>query len=175
MHVDYKKLNSIADFLRERGLKLALVESMTAGYFSAVWSLQVHAGDFLEGSIVAFSREVKESLLKVPPSLIETYTTESLIVTERMVTKLRDLIVADVYIGITGLAYGGGDIHPTAEVGDVFLVFYYNQQTLYVPIQAKYRDAAEVYMSAFNQSLQHLEDFLHNHSHYKSNSHENEL
>ncbi len=175
MKVDYKRLNSIADFLKRNGLKLALVESMTAGYFSTVWSLQVEAGDFLEGAIVAFSREVKETLLKVPASLIEMYTTESLIVTESMVMKLRELIKADVYVGITGLAYEGDHIHPTAEAGDVFLVLYYNEQTLYIPIKAKYNNAAEVYMSAFNQSLQYMEEFLHNHSLYKSNSYENEL
>jgi len=175
MKIDYKRLNSVADFMKENGLKLAIVESMTAGYFSAVWSLQVEAGDFLEGAIIAFSRQVKESLLGVPSALIETYTTESLIVTESMVMKLRELITADVYIGITGLAYEGDHVHPTAEAGDVFLVLYYNKQTLYIPIKAKYNNAAEVYMSAFNQSLQYLEEFLHNHSLYKSNCYENEL
>src|SRR5690606_6280881 len=156
-----KRLNYIAGFLKKNGLKLALVESMTAGYFSTVWSLQVDAGDFLEGAIVAFSRQVKETLLEVPSSLIEAYTTESLIVTESMVMKLRELIAADVYIGITGLAYEGENPHPTAEAGDVFLVIYYKKQTLYIPIKAKYNNAAEVYMSAFNQSLQYLEEFLH--------------
>ncbi|GEM_PF-889144 len=160
MRVDYKKLNHIADFLTKNRLKLALVESMTAGYFSTVWSLQAESGSFFEGAIVAFTRQVKETLLAVPSSLIETYTTESLIVTESMVMKLRELITADVYLGITGLAYAGDHIHPTAEAGDVFLVLYYNEETLYVPIKAKYNNAADVYMSAFNQSLQYIEEFL---------------
>lgn len=161
MKIDDKRLNRIADFFTKNGLKLALVESMTAGYFSAVWSLQVDAGSFFEGSIVAFSRQVKETLLKVPSSLIDSYTAESLIVTESMIMRLQELIAADVYLGITGLAYEGDDVHPTAQVGDVFLVLYYNKETLYIPIKAKYRNAADVYMSAFNQSLQHMEDFLH--------------
>lgn len=156
MEIHDELMDKIACYFVENKLKLAIVESMSAGYFSAVWSQQIQADDYLLGGVVAFRREVKETLLDVSSSLIDTFTAESLIVTEKMVEGLQKRLQADIYIGITGLAYEGNKKHPCAQKGDLFLVIRYIDSIWRYPAHVEGANAADICVSAFNLCLYYL-------------------
>ncbi|MFC3198046.1 CinA family protein [Parapedobacter deserti] len=107
--------------LARRGLHLAFAESATAGALAAVFSQSRDSGDVLKGGVVCYDVCLKEDLLKVPRALIERYTPESMEVTQAMTYQLRDLIAADIHIGVTGLTKPGGSESPEKPVGTMFI------------------------------------------------------
>lgn len=63
-----------AQLLAEQELKIAFVESATAGRLAAEFSLTNHAGKCLLGSLVCYDACIKQDLLKVPKELIDQFT-----------------------------------------------------------------------------------------------------
>ncbi len=158
--IDHRKLNTIAEELQSRRLKLALTESMTGGFMSSVWSLQTEAGDYLMGNLVCFNEAVKVDVLGVPQELIAQFTAESMEVTEAMLFGLKKLFKAEVYCAITGLAYQGKDKHPTAEPGDVFLVVSFGNKILQRKLKFHARNAGDIYIQSFNASMEMIGELL---------------
>jgi len=160
VRIDHQLLNKVAAELVKRRWTLATVESMTAGFLSSIWSLQVDAGDILKGSIVCFEESVKTQLLRVPQYLIDTYTAESMEVTKALIPGLKKRMPADVHIALTGVAYEGTTKHPTAEVGDVFIAINIHGILVSRVYSLPSRNAADTYVKAFNASLSLLDEFL---------------
>lgn len=156
--INEDKLNRIGEYLRSNKLKLSLVESMPAGFFTSIWSLQTEAGEYLEGSIVCFSEKVKTHVLKVPKNLLDAYSAESMEVTEAMLKSIMDTIPADIHIAITGKAY---DVKQTqknqCETGDVFLSISNKGKIISKKYHFSENNAADVFIRAFNASLDLLE------------------
>lgn len=120
--------NKLVQTLRQRGLTLALAESVTCGLAAHQLSTCIGTSDMLMGSIVCYSPDVKTELLGVSASAIERYTAESQEVTDLLARKLKPLIKADIYAALTGLAAPGGSESKDKPVGTVFLsVFYKNK------------------------------------------------
>ncbi|MGV6943425.1 CinA family protein [Sphingobacterium kyonggiense] len=159
--INHIQLNELGNQLQERGLSLAFVESMTAGFMSSVWSLQVDAGKCLKGGIVCFHESVKTDLLKVPTTLIKQYTAESMEVTMAMLAGLKKLIDADIYFSITGRAYEGEEPNPHAVEGEVFLICSCEEHILQQRLYIAANNAADIYIETFNASLNILEELLH--------------
>lgn len=159
MKINHRKLNQIATYFCDNDYKLALAESMSAGFFSSIWSLQCDSGQYLQGGIVCFSKHVKENLLEVPESIIQEFSAESIEVTEAMLHGLKKRIQADLYIAITGVAYQGVEAQVSAP-GDVYLVIDFQGKTHRRKVEVKTGNAADVYIRAFNQSLLFLDDVL---------------
>ncbi|MEI5984241.1 MULTISPECIES: CinA family protein [Sphingobacterium] len=158
--IDHGKLNTIAEELQARKLKLALTESMTGGFMSSVWSLQTEAGDYLMGNLVCFNIAVKVDVLGVPQELIDQFTAESMEVTEAMLVGLKKLFKADVYCAITGLAYQGKEKHPTAEPGDVFLAVSFENKLLQRKLKFHARNAGDIYIQSFNAGMEMIGELL---------------
>lgn len=57
----------LATVAMERGISVSTAESLTAGNIAAHLGKAPDAGSWFSGGIVAYSREVKQSLLHVPP------------------------------------------------------------------------------------------------------------
>ncbi len=62
----------LIDELRRRRMTVGTAESCTAGMISAEIADVPGASDVLVGGIVSYANEVKEELLDVPASVIET-------------------------------------------------------------------------------------------------------
>jgi nicotinamide-nucleotide amidase len=122
------KSHSLIGQLKEKKLTLALAESMTCGMAAYKLSGTKGVSDVLKGSIVCYTPEVKQSLMKIPQSLIEKYTCESMQVTEALVNKLAKLIPADIHAAITGLASSGGSETKQKPVGTVFFCVRYKNK-----------------------------------------------
>jgi nicotinamide-nucleotide amidase len=60
------QVQQCSQFLAQQHLKIAFVESATAGRLAAEFSLTKDAGDILLGSLVCYDACIKQSVLKVP-------------------------------------------------------------------------------------------------------------
>lgn len=123
-----KRVALFIQTLKEKELKLALVESMTCGLAAHLLAGVPGTSDVLAGSMVCYTPNVKAALMGIPQTMIERYSCESMEVTEALVKKLPKLIRADVYAAITGLASGGGSETADKPVGTVFLVVCYKRR-----------------------------------------------
>jgi PncC family amidohydrolase len=111
--------------MKENGLTLALAESMTCGLAAHQLSTTKGTNDVLSGSIVCYNEDVKLGLFGVPRSTIRKHSCESMQVTEILAKKLKQLIKADVYAAITGLASAGGSETKDKPPGTVFFCIRY--------------------------------------------------
>ena len=61
--IDEPAMHRCGEYLAERGLKLMCAESMTAGFLSSTWALEVCSGNYYLGSIVCYDDSIKKNLL----------------------------------------------------------------------------------------------------------------
>lgn len=110
----------IGEYLKGRGLTLALAESCTGGLLSsAVTDVPGSSGYFL-GSVVAYSNEVKESALGVKAATIRKHGAVSRETAVEMARGVRKALGADISAAITGIAGPGGG-SPEKPVGLVYI------------------------------------------------------
>jgi len=112
--------------LADLGLKVAFIESATAGYLAYQFSLTPHSGEVLIGSLVCYDLKVKEKILNIPKDLIEEYTPESQEVTHYLAEHGHHFFDADIIVACTGLVKPGGSETPEKPVGTFFYSIYYN-------------------------------------------------
>jgi nicotinamide-nucleotide amidase len=94
--------------LYESGKTLATAESCTSGKVAESITLMPGASAYFTGGIVAYSEEVKKSLLNVPEELIEEKTVVSEEVAIRMAEGACEVLNTDYAIATTGVAGPGG-------------------------------------------------------------------
>jgi nicotinamide-nucleotide amidase len=103
---------------RALGRKIAIAESCTGGLVAAAITEVPGSSEVLEASIVSYSNEAKQSLLKVSNDVIETFGAVSIAVAWSMAQGALDVTGADVAVAITGIAGPGGG-SPKKPVGTV--------------------------------------------------------
>lgn len=108
--------------LSTRQLRVATAESCTGGLLGAALTQFAGSSHYYLGGVNAYANEVKQTLIGVPVSLIKEQGAVSAAVAKAMATGIRDRILADVAISITGIAGPGGG---TTEkpVGTVWIGF----------------------------------------------------
>lgn len=95
---------------REKGIRLTAAESCTGGLLAAMLTAVPGASEALEGTLVAYSAKVKESLPGFPAGLIRSAGIVSEAVAAAMARGAASLFSADLAAGITGWAGpDGGD------------------------------------------------------------------
>ena len=106
--------------LTERGQTLAIAESCTGGAIASKFTAMAGASNYLLGGVVAYSNEVKESILGVDPVSLECFGAVSEVVALEMAEGVRRITGADYAIATTGIAGpGGGSKHK--PVGTVWM------------------------------------------------------
>ncbi len=90
--------------LEERGWSLGTAESATGGMVAARITSVPGSSRVYTGSVVAYTNELKTSMLGVDPALIEEHGVVSEPVAEAMADGARRALGVDVAIGITGSA-----------------------------------------------------------------------
>ena len=103
----------VLGLLRERGLTLAVAESVTGGLVTARLTDVPGTSDVLKGGVVSYFSEVKYDLLDVPQGPVVT-----LEAAKAMADGVRKLLEADVGLGVTGVA--GPEEQEGQPVGTVF-------------------------------------------------------
>lgn len=95
--------------LRDRGLKIGLAESCTAGLIAKRITEIPGASDVLECGIISYSSRIKEKLLGVSEKTIERYGVISAETAAEMAAGALAVSGAQLGLGVTGLAGPGGD------------------------------------------------------------------
>ncbi len=110
----------IGELLRKRGLTLAVAESCTGGLVSSLITDVPGSSDYFLGGVVAYSNEVKESVLGVPGEILRTVGAVSPECARAMAVGVRRLLGADIGLATTGIAGPTGGT-PTKPVGLVYI------------------------------------------------------
>jgi nicotinamide-nucleotide amidase len=111
---DVSMEHAVAALLVERGLTLAVAESLTGGLVAARLVNVPGASTWFRGGVVAYASDVKRSLLGVPPGPV---VSEDAV--KAMAAGVRSALGADVGLGVTGVA--GPDPQEDVKPGTVFL------------------------------------------------------
>jgi nicotinamide-nucleotide amidase len=101
---------------RDKGVKLATVESCTGGLIAAVLTAIAGASDVFDRSFVTYSNEAKTELVGVPAALIQAHGAVSEAVAQAMATGGIVHSRATIAVSVTGVAGPGGG-SPTKPVG----------------------------------------------------------
>lgn len=114
-------IDECAGLMAEKKLRVAFVESATAGWLCSEFALTEQSGQILQGGFTCYNADLKISLLGVPKELIDSCTPESQEVTDELARRLGKLIPADIYVAITGLPKPGGSETPEKPMGTMFI------------------------------------------------------
>ena len=105
---------------RLSGKTLVTAESLTGGGIGAALTAVSGSSAVYKGGIISYTNPVKETVLGVSGSVLETEGAVSEPVARAMAEGVRDLLKADVAVSVTGLAGPGGDDFGN-PVGTVFI------------------------------------------------------
>lgn len=99
----------IGTFLIASGSTLCTAESFTSGALASEITSVPGSSAYFLGSVVAYSEEIKKSVLNVDGSLIAKHGVVSLEVAEAMAHGARSVMGADYALATTGVAGPGGE------------------------------------------------------------------
>ena len=94
----------VVELLIEKGLKVAIAESCTAGYTAKRLTEIPGASQVFDCGIISYSNEIKVKLLGVSPGTLDKYGAVSEQTASEMAKGVRALSGADIGVGITGIA-----------------------------------------------------------------------
>lgn len=118
------RIAELLDALRERGLSLAVAESLTGGALSAAIVGVPGASDVLRGAVVAYATPIKAALLAVDADLLAAHGAVHPDVAAQMARGVRTVLAiegipADLGLATTGVA--GPAPQDGQPVGTVFI------------------------------------------------------
>lgn len=121
---DEKEIHKL--FLR-KGLTLSTAESCTGGRIASKITALPGSSEYFKGSIVAYSNEVKESLLNVSRQILDEFGAVSEETVVEMVKGAMKTLKTDCAVATSGVAGPGGG---TAEkpVGTVWIAAAYREK-----------------------------------------------
>jgi nicotinamide-nucleotide amidase len=117
--VDGRSLEAVVgDLLREKGLRIAVAESCTAGLVLARLTEVPGSSSWVVGGVVAYADAVKVEALGVAPDVLAAHGAVSEPVARAMADGVRARLGADVGLSITGIAgpSGGSAEKPVGTV-----------------------------------------------------------
>ena len=110
----------IGAILRQKGLTLGIIESATGGLISHRITNIAGSSDYYQGSVTAYSNQVKIGVVGVREDTLNQYGAVSPEVAEEMAQGGRRALSADICIADTGIAGPGGE-SPGKPVGLFYL------------------------------------------------------
>ena len=99
----------IGNILKERSQTLSVAESCTGGNISHRITLVSGASKYYLGSVTSYAISIKEKILNIEPTTINTYGVVSEEVARAMAEGVKTLMGSTYSVATTGLAGPGGD------------------------------------------------------------------
>lgn len=149
---------TLAQTLRQQGLKLVTAESCTGGLIAAACTDLAGSSDWFERGLVSYSNEAKSELLDVPAKLITEHGAVSEPVVRAMAEGALRHARAQVAVAVTGVAGPGGG-SAAKPVGTVWFGFSVSGR-IHSEIQRFDGDRAAVRRSTVAHALRRLQDLL---------------
>ena len=117
----------IGELLKSKNLSLSTAESCTGGSIAALVTSVPGSSEYFKGGVVAYSNEVKMSLLHVSAETLEKYGAVSRETVIEMVKGAMKALKTDCAVATSGIAGPGGG---TAEkpVGTVWIAAAYKSE-----------------------------------------------
>ncbi|WP_285849076.1 competence/damage-inducible protein A [Metabacillus litoralis] len=112
-------VHELNKLLMKKGKTISAAESLTGGMFSEYMTSLDGASQIFKGSIVSYTNEVKEQILKVQKRTLEQFGAVSEECAREMAEQIRKLSKSDIGISFTGAA--GPEPHEGQPVGTVFI------------------------------------------------------
>ena len=118
----------VGEELVKRNKTLATAESCSGGYIAHLITKVPGSSAYFKGSLVAYSNEIKENILKVNTKDIEAHGAVSETVVRQMAENCRDIFQTDYAIATSGIAGpdGGSEEKP---VGTIWIAIASESQT----------------------------------------------
>ena len=122
-------IKKIKKLRKEKLFSICLAESCTGGMISSKLTSISGSSDFFDGSVVSYSNDLKNRLLKVPKTTISKYGAVSHQTALSMVKGLRKISQSEILVSVTGVAgpKGGTNQKP---VGLVYIGIKKGKKTL---------------------------------------------
>ena len=98
----------IGEKLREKNFTISCAESCTGGLLTSKLTDIAGSSDYVEGSIVSYSNEIKNKILRVKAETLKNFGAVSKETAQEMSANVREIFDTDIGVGITGLAGPGG-------------------------------------------------------------------
>jgi len=127
--VSTAKVTSVADFLQEKGWRLATAESCTGGWVAKACTDLAGSSAWFECGLVTYSNAAKQKLLGVLPETLETHGAVSEAVTAEMAQGALRVSAGDVAVSVSGIA-GPSGATATKPVGMVCFRWATAEQTV---------------------------------------------
>ena len=127
---DLYDLHPLFDTLKERGLTLGSVESLTGGLFSSSFTSIPGASSIYKGSLITYSAEEKINLAHVDKKVIDEHGVVSEETVVEMARNGKDVLGVDVCVAITGNAGPTSDID-NKPVGEVHIAVAINNRIIF--------------------------------------------
>lgn len=110
----------LGKLLTDKNLTIACAESCTGGLLTSRLTDVSGSSAYVQGSIVSYSNDVKNSVLKVQAETLKNFGAVSEQTARQMSANVRELFKTDIGVGVTGIAGPSGG---TAEkpVGTVYI------------------------------------------------------
>lgn len=131
--------NVVYNLLLDKQLTLSIAESCTGGLISKKITDFPGSSKILEGSLIAYSNNIKASVLKVSNDVIAKHGAVSSVVAEMMAKNIARHFKTDLGISITGISGpDGGSINK--PVGLYYIGYYFKGETYSKKFLSKIKD-----------------------------------
>lgn len=116
----------VGDKLKKLGLTLASAESCTGGLIGDLLTNVAGSSEYFWGGVISYDTTIKQKVLGVSQSIIETVGVVSAECALAMAMGVRVLMQTDLAISTTGIAGPGGAL-PNKPIGTVFVALVDNK------------------------------------------------
>lgn len=114
----YDLEEEVGSLLRAAGLKIAVAESCTGGLLGQRITSVSGSSEYFLGGVIAYSNEIKNRVLGIGNDVLRREGAVSETVAIQMATSVRGRFMADIGVGVTGIAgpLGGSKDKPVGLV-----------------------------------------------------------
>ena len=144
--------------LIDKNKTLCVAESCSGGLLSHRLTNIPGSSRFLKCTVIAYSNDAKEKILKIPQDLMKKYGAVSEEVAVKMAQNIRKLFQTDFGISITGIA-GPTGATKSKPIGLVFVALSTPEETLCLKCQFK-GTRESIKSQSTTQALELLLEFL---------------
>ena len=94
----------VLKLLSEKELNLSIAESCTGGFMSKIITDFSGSSKIFKGSVIAYSNEIKEKILKIPSQILLKHGAVSEMTSIKMCKSVNDIFKTDISVSTTGIS-----------------------------------------------------------------------